>query len=107
MDQILLIKHLIKIIEIAHKNGILQLEDFNTEENEWLSHPIYSYCLKAILSGAKIPDEVKLLRNREELIIIRGFEFIDKQLPDYSIINIANTLGSMLEKPLLIYEFIE
>jgi len=108
MDEILLVKHLIEIIEIAHKNGILQLEDYNVKTNKWLSHPIYSYCLKTILSGANIPEEVKLLRSRKELIIIKGFELINNiKTNDYSIINIANILGSMLKKPLLIYEYLD
>ena len=106
MKEIKLIKHLIFLFEIGKKAGLLQLEDYNNKKNKWLKNPMYAYCFEAALAGVKLPDELKLLRNRNELIIIRGFEYI-KDVKEYTVADIAKTLGSMLKKPLPLYKLLD
>jgi hypothetical protein len=107
MNEILLIKHLLKLCDIANKCGILQLKNYKNESNEWLNNSMYSYCLDEILRDINFLDTAKYLklnRNREELIIITGFELIFEH--DNTIYDVAKILGSMMEQPKIFSELL-
>jgi uncharacterized protein len=53
MNGISLVKHLINLYDISIKNGLLQLEDYHNESNEYFKNPIYAYCLDFTLDYGK------------------------------------------------------
>ena len=102
MNEISLVKHIIKLYKIAQECGILQLEDYNENTNRWKKNKLYSYCLQSVLNGidfSKIARYLELDRNRYELIIIKWFEFISSL--NYSVNEVTTMLGAMLKYPLL------
>jgi hypothetical protein len=108
MDEVLLVKHLIELYKIAQECGILQLEDYSDSSNEWYKKPLYAYCIRAILNGVdftELSKYLELCRTREDLIIIKGFEFINKH--NYSIKEVSERLGAMLEFPQFHYELMQ
>jgi hypothetical protein len=100
MDEISVVNHMIKLSRVATECGILQLEDFDASPNLMTENEVYSYCLRclrAVLNGggslSNVLEQLKIERSREELIIIMGFELIEKGE------NPTPKLGAMLQRP--------
>ena len=108
MDEYLLVKHLIELNEHANKDGILTLVDY-VESNKWLENSIYRYCLNEIMLNEEeeFIEKIKYLklnRNKEEQIIITGFELIREY--NNTAYKIANILGAMMEHPMSAHELV-
>jgi hypothetical protein len=112
MDEISLVKHLLKLYDVANKRGLLQLEDYrknyDNNSNEQLNNDMYVFCLNAVIDNhpwfLKTIEYLKINRSCEEHIIIKGFEMIFEHTK--SINDAANILGLMLEHSKFEYELL-
>ena len=109
MNEFSLAKHLIFLFDTAQKNGLLQLESFDVPSNKWRKNRIYAYCLRSVLNGvelSEISSYLQLYRNRIELIIIKGFEFISRYR-EVDIHDVATSMGSLLKSPKFMHEMMK
>jgi len=101
MNELKIVNHLIKLFDIAQKNGILQLEE--NYEKLFIKNDLYKFCLRKVLDN-NFKESYKYLkynRNRKEIIIIEGFKFISflEKNKNFPINKIINKLSSLMKNP--------